>query len=141
MTYEEYYELGQQAQREGYISMCEVAMKTDYLTKNYLSLTENVFFQAGLLNRQMPYKVTGWRLGDIPECGQSYNYKDNEPEAGVSTMATNDGDETINKVSATFIKLDERKKIYITGYKNTIKHGSDGEPLILDALVATELDW
>jgi hypothetical protein len=36
---------------------------------------EALFFKAGYRNADMPIWVSGWRYGEIPECGFSMNYR------------------------------------------------------------------
>jgi len=91
-----------------------------------------VCYEAGLRNAEMPYLVTGWRYGDIPACGYSYNYRDDRPEAGVSLMATDCGIKSQDAVSAMFISPN-RPVVRVRGYLHTFRRGSDGEPLVLFA--------
>jgi len=76
--------------------------------------------------------VRGWRYGEIPAEGRSYNHRDNEPESGVSLMALEDGTGTQDAISAMFIEAESRPVVWCEGY--LLPHrGSDGEPLILGA--------
>ena len=126
------YTLGQQAANLGIPNILE--MIGVYWDKaKYYTHTEMVFAEAGLLGEAVPYPVTGWRYGHIPECGVSWNYRDMHPEAGVSLMAVDGGGETQDKVSAIFMS-EGRPVIKVSGLLHTYKTGSDGEPLLLDAV-------
>lgn len=77
-------------------------------------------------------KVRGWRYGDIPAEGRSYNHRDNEPEDGVSLMELEEGTRSQDEISAMFIEAGNRPVVWCEGY--LLPHrGSDGEPLILGA--------
>lgn len=78
-------------------------------------------------------KVRGWRYGEIPAEGRSYNHRDNEPEDGVSLMELEDGCcGSRDAISAMFIEAESRPVVWCEGY--LLPHrGSDGEPLILGA--------
>ncbi len=94
----------------------------------------SLFFEAGYYGHDMPQWVRGWRYGDIPESGVSYNHRDDRPEAGTSLMAVCGGDETLDKVSAIFIR-DGRDKVEVEGWLH-YKKGSDGEPILVGAKMA-----
>ena len=86
--------------------------------------------EAGFVGNEAPRKVQGWRYGKIPASGFSYNYRDNRTEAGVSLMEI-DGEETPqDAISAMFIAASGRPVVRVTGWLNTNKRGSDGEPLV-----------
>lgn len=79
-----------------------------------------------------PRIVRGWRYGEIPADGRSFNYRDNEPEDGVSLMELEDGCGSQDAISAMFIEAQDRPIVWCEGY--LLPHrGSDGEPLICGA--------
>lgn len=69
--------------------------------------------------------VSGIRYGKAPDCGISYNYRDDLSERGLS-LAYLDGQDEIGSV----IWFAARKTHHYTGVLLPYK-GSDGEPLIL----------
>ena len=69
--------------------------------------------------------VSGYRFGEIPECGISMNWADQRSERGVS-LAALDGCKEIG----SSIWFCSRKKVNVTGVLLPYK-GSDGEPLVL----------
>jgi hypothetical protein len=95
-------------------------------------------FMAGLRGCEPLPLVKGWRYGRLPEadeftgCRCSYNYRDQEPEAGVSLMEVDDGPETQDKISAMFIDTGNRPPVRVQGYLLPWR-GSDGEPLVICA--------
>jgi hypothetical protein len=91
----------------------------------------NVFFEAGRRGAQYPQYITGWRYGNIPECGQSHNYRDNIAEAGVSLMQV-DGYDKIKTLSELG-GINDRPVIRVGGYLHPFEVGGDGEPLIVFA--------
>ncbi len=97
----------------------------------------NAFFDHGYHGLPFPEYVTGWRWGKIPPSGQSYNYRDNIAEHGVSVMevySTDGAISTIDKVSAMFC-ASGRSRVEVAGYLNGLRRGSDGEPLLICAKV------
>jgi hypothetical protein len=86
--------------------------------------------EAGFTGKEMPRLVTGWRYGNIPSCGYSYNYADDRPEGGVSLMETDCGLKTADALSALFISAN-RPVVKVEGWLNTVERGSDGEPLVM----------
>lgn len=86
-------------------------------------------YDAGCRGAEMPHYVTGWRYGHLPSSGHSYNYADDYAEGGVSLMEVDGGDKTQNLISALYIGVD-RPIVKVAGWLNTLKHGSDGEPLV-----------
>lgn len=89
-------------------------------------------WQAGFDGKSELVWAEGWRLGDIPESGKSYNYRDNHPEPGVSMMWVKDeqGNEyhTEDALSAAFISRRD-KRVEYSGW--LVGFGSDGEPCLL----------
>jgi hypothetical protein len=91
-----------------------------------------VFFDAGFAGAKMPAWVTGWRLGSVPACGFSYNFRDNVREYGVSMMAVDGSDATPDGTFEMFNK--GRARVRVAGWLVTHKTGSDGEPMLVDAV-------
>lgn len=89
-------------------------------------------WEAGFFGRPRLVWCEGWRYGDAPEAGKSYNYRDSRPEPGVSMMAvvTEDGEElgTRDGVSAVFCAAG-RSVVRYAGW--LVGYGSDGEPCLL----------
>lgn len=71
--------------------------------------------------------VSGYRYGDIPDCGVSNNYADNILEWGLSIAAI-DGEEEHKALSMLFMR--GREKVAVRGVLLPQK-GSDGENLML----------
>jgi hypothetical protein len=87
---------------------------------------------------KLPY-VRGWRYGELNERGNSQNYRDDAPEAGVSMMAVTeraDGgplpDGPGDEVSTMFVAASGAKPIVVEGWLIP-RRGSDGEPLLIGA--------
>jgi len=88
-------------------------------------------FEAGVLGHDMPRWVSGWRYGDIPSRGTSWNHRDNSAEKGVSIMAI-DGD-TQPQTDGTFELFNcDRPHVRIVGWLIGFR-GSDGERLVVGA--------
>lgn len=126
------YKIGQRAADQGIEDMRGLIDAYWHETQHYTH-TEMVCAEAGLIGEEKPYIVTGWRFGNIPSSGLSYNYRDDRPEAGVSVMAVDGGAETQDKLSALFISID-RPRVRVRGLLHTFRTGADGEPLLLDAI-------
>ena len=92
--------------------------------------TMREFFAIGFDGYDYPQYVTGYRYGHIPQGGQSYNYRDDVSERGVSIVAVNDGAMTQDMVSLAFVQCG-RPVVTVTGYLHPGATGSDGEPLLL----------
>ncbi len=93
------------------------------------------FFDAGNLGHEPPKLAHGWRLGNIPASGRSWNHRDNIPEKGVS-MAFVDhpqGGNWEDLISRKFIEAQGRPKVDVGGYLVPHAVGSDGEPLLVAA--------
>ena len=96
--------------------------------------TLNFFFDCGYYGCDFPEYVSGWRYGNIPESGRSYNYRDQKPEHGISVMEIYGIENSdIDKVSLMFISTQNRNVVKVAGYLNPLKFGSDGEYLLVDA--------
>lgn len=88
------------------------------------------FFEAGIIGEDLPKPVIGWRYGDIPPTGKSYNYRDQYTEYGVSLMQVEG--EPIGKNAFALFGGSNRNKRYVKGYLIE-RRGSEGEPLIIGA--------
>lgn len=100
-----------------------------YGTGAYPDDVEAAFFNAGLTNKEQPKYVFGWRYGDIPQSGRSYNFRDSRHEMGTSLMQI-DGE--ANNTDGTFEMFNGRgrKKVRVGGWLID-EFGSDGEPLVV----------
>ncbi|MCZ6507095.1 MAG: hypothetical protein O7A04_03465 [Acidobacteria bacterium] len=98
--------------------------------------TANQFFEIGRQGYNLPDLVYGWRYGDVPECSRSRNYREGRLEDGVSVMQL-DGEDKIKTLSELRGSFDNRPKIRVSGYRNPLDDGGDGEPLLLACSVAT----
>ena len=89
------------------------------------------FFERGILGEPDPQPIVGWRYGKFEENGQSYNFKENRREPGVSLAQAKSSDTYYSAVNPMTLLSYEDKPIYwATGYLSRHK-GSDGEPLVL----------
>ena len=95
----------------------------------------SAFFEAGRQGNAAPRYVTGWRYGDPPECGRSYNYRDQLFERGVSLMQLTSEPDEISPAARTFemLNAEGRAKVHLGGWM--VGRGSDGEPVIVGARV------
>jgi len=125
------YELGQRLaeQYDGDLTAAVHSGDLDHVLLDDLSAAS---WDAGFYGRPKPVWATGWRFGNIPENGRSYNYRDNQPEPGVSMMWVRDahGNEyaTEDALSAAFISR-RTKRVEYSGW--LVGFGSDGEPCLL----------
>ena len=90
------------------------------------------FFETGRQGYDAPQYRTGWRYGDIPDGGHSYNHREGCAEAGVSVMQL-DGEPKISCLAEARGSFDSRPKIRVGGWLNPCALGGDGEPLLLAA--------
>jgi hypothetical protein len=125
-TIEKYYEMGKN-HSEMYTSVRQ-AVEYGEAELMWIGTEELIAYEAGLLGCEMPHKVTGWRYGHIPANGHSYNYRDDRAEAGVSLMETDCGLKTADPLMN--VMAGSRPRVRVEGWLNTIKRGSDGEPLV-----------
>jgi hypothetical protein len=88
-----------------------------------------LFFDAGLAGAEMPRWGKGWRYGDAPASGRSYNHRDGRHEAGVSMMEV-DGDETEWDASSFLFFNSGRPRVEVEGWLSH-RRGADGEPLLV----------
>ena len=92
------------------------------------------FFQAGFEGDEPEY-VEAVRYGDIPAEGRSTNYADNSWEKGLSVIRIIRKPEDADKFSLYDVTMGGQgfKKITVAGWYLG-KRGSDGEPLLVDAV-------
>jgi hypothetical protein len=107
-----------------------LSIDEEYCTIDDYTAEEHILFYMGYYNSPIDF-ITGWRYGDIPESGKSYNYRDRYWEMGVSLAFDDDDEETKDKVSLLFIRQG-RELVHISGLWIPFK-GSDGEPLVIFA--------
>lgn len=80
-----------------------------------------------IVQKRKPEFKIGWRYGKIPEEGQSYNYKDDIKEPGVSIMQTLGG----KKLEGTYEMFNYNPIIsWVAGF-DIDKKGADGEHLFV----------
>lgn len=92
----------------------------------------NELFEIGRQGHEFPEIASGWRYGNIPESGRSYNYREQVAERGVSMMQL-DGKDKMKTLAEMRGSFDNRPKINVIGLLNPLEVGGDGEPLILCA--------
>ncbi len=126
------YELGIKLAGTSVYDIISCDLAPDFVWLNFEART---FFYHGYYGLSFPEYVQGWRYGDIPPSGQSYNYREQIPEQGISVMeiySTDGPIETADKISAMFCAVG-RKRVEVAGYLNGLCRGSDGEPLLICA--------
>ena len=137
--YKKAYDIGVKARQAGYKSFDEIFQKNygDDILDSVMRLGDDhttlLHVTAGILGKPQPYPVVAWRYGRIPKSGKSHNFSEDRQESGVSVMEVLGGGKTQDLFSAMFIAAKGRPIIRVRGLLNTVKTGSDGEPLILDA--------
>ena len=87
------------------------------------------FFAAGEHGTAVPSWSRGWRYGQAPASGQSYNYRDQRLEAGISMMSVEGCDYESDGTYAMFNGTGPR--VEVKGWLVTHTRGTDGEPLIV----------
>ena len=96
------------------------------------SLLKRKIIENIILNKPLPKPIIGWRFGDIPEGGKSFNTREEILEPGVSMMQTSGGKK--NRGFAGLAHRKEETPIYVmVGYLNDEK-GSDGEDLLINPI-------
>jgi hypothetical protein len=127
------YAMGQKAKNMGLSSGREAIQHSEFETELMaFDKPEHVAFEAGIKGNQKPYWVNGWRYGKIPKGGSSTNYAEAILESGVSFMGTDNGMATGD---VGFEMFTTNRDIYFgSGFLNTNRTGSDGEPLLLWAI-------
>jgi hypothetical protein len=103
----------------------------DYLFFNGI---EGYFFDAGRAGKAMPSEfVFAERIGDIPQAGVSYNFRDQHPESGVSVLGLLDPEKgLVRQNDGMFEIFNDGVHHYVSGWLIN-ETGSDGEPLLLGA--------
>lgn len=86
------------------------------------------WFDEGASGGPIPAWTSGWRYHAVPECGHSYNFRDDRYEPGVSMMAVDGSDATPDGTYALF-NGDDAKRTNVAGWLSC-RTGSDGEPLL-----------
>ena len=92
---------------------------------------ETAFFEAGAFGHELPVRVSGWRYGDLPRNGKSWNFRDQRYERGVS-MAFVDGIGDTSDGTYAMFNGTGRKKVRCSGWMIGFR-GSDNEPIIVCA--------
>lgn len=93
-----------------------------------IDIEESNLYEYVRKNGALPEYKEGWRYGNIPDGGRSYNFAENKPEMGVSMMQVEGG----NRAPGLFSMFNSgRPKVRVGGYD--IGKGSDGEALLLSA--------
>lgn len=102
--------------------------------------SNNLAYEAGIRNGDMPVVTTGVRYGDAPKNGKSWNFADEHSERGVSMAKVSDPSSSgdwENTVSAMFVKPTRPERHYQGWFTDSIR-GSDGEPVITNAIPQLE---
>lgn len=86
-------------------------------------------FEQGRGGEISPAWVVAVRIGELPKDGRSRNFRDDKMERGISTLRVVDSDLSGD---GTFEAFNDGEKIYVAGW--LVGRGSDGEPLIVDAV-------
>jgi hypothetical protein len=108
-----------------------IAAKYDHRLVEFGDLA--VFLNAGIAGADMPIWTYGWRYGDLPESGRSYNYRDQFAEYGVSMMSVV-GSESMPDGTFALFNARGRKRVWAMGWLVTHRKGSDGEAMLVDAV-------
>jgi hypothetical protein len=131
------YKLGKKYSKYGYKDLntalqdYNIGNDLEHDTAN-MSYLEMVGFENGLMGGSGNFDfVTAWRYGGVNENGRSTNFMEQRLEAGLSVMATSNGLETYDKLSAAFIGAKNKTIVYVSGFVHPHEKGGDGEPLIL----------
>ena len=133
----EAYELGKTFEGED-IDEIVGAISTPYFLEN--ETAKGNAFEAGCEGKKMPRYANGWRYGDLPEKGQSWDYKDKRILQGVSMVEIEGEDRAIDDVglvSIAFVALERRPVVRAAGWIS-IHNGPDGEPLMVEPRVIKE---
>lgn len=130
------YDLGKKAKERGYNSAEYAIRDPDFGDALMMyDLPEHVAFSAGMTGKDKPYWVHGWRYGEIPSGGQSFNFQDGTLESGLSVMALSNGmstpDPSFEMFGGSRVGGGLSNPIYVSGFLNTTRTGADGEPLLL----------
>jgi hypothetical protein len=90
----------------------------------------NLFWQAGLRGLDLPQWVQAVRIGKLPACGFSTNYREQHAEPGVSVLHIVGQD---RKDNGTYDLFNAGIKINVEGWLH-FRTGSDGEPILVGAV-------
>lgn len=95
--------------------------------KIFNSPAANSFFESGFYDKAIPKLTVGWRYGNADNNTTSHNYREDEPEKGLSMMQLAGR----KKISTTYELLQSKgQKIHwFVGFQID-DFGADGEPLI-----------
>lgn len=105
----------------------KAGLKNPASLRSYYTPVLQVAFELGQQGVDLSGQptVSGWRYGNIPDSGLSYNYRDRKSERGLS-LAQLDGEPEVG----SSMWFTDRKKIRVTGLLLPYR-GSDGEALVL----------
>lgn len=121
------YELGQKTSELSYDEIVYGDLAPQWCFDDFEA---NVFFESGRQGYRFPIYTNGWRYGNIPECGRSFNYREGRLEKGVSVMQL-EGQDKVKNLAELRGSFDNRPIVKISGYINPIDVGGDGEPLLV----------
>jgi len=93
-----------------------------------------LWWSAGYDDAPMPMWVKAVRYGNIPACGVSVNYRDDQAERGVSVARLLDDPDAYDWQDQLW-GADTRPLVTVCGWLH-YRRGSDGEPLLVGAEVA-----
>ena len=102
-------------------------------------VSKNAYFNAGVNGDAMPEFVFARRIGIVPDSGESYNFRDQIGEGGVSVLGVYDANGFQEQNNGTYRLFNGGKEYLVAGYKIE-KRGSDGEPLLVRARTLGEAD-
>ena len=85
------------------------------------------WFEEGVESDTLPIWTVGWRYGNVPQSGQSYNYRDNRSEPGISMMQV---EGSADEPDGSFELFNsDLPRVRLNGWLSA-RTGSDGEPLL-----------
>ena len=136
MTLEDCYSLGRRLSAQGWESLeqiCDAHRAYEPLGEaekffEWEDTAGDIFCMAGLAGQPRPVQVIGWRYGDAPDGGRSYDYRDQRMLAGTSMVQIEGGKPTL---SFAVIEASDRPKRYYRGYLYS-ETGPDSEPLLVN---------
>lgn len=94
-----------------------------------LPVARDLFFEAGFRGLDCPRWVRAERIGKVPACGYSTNFRDQLREPGVSVLRVY-GIET--RGDGTFELFNDGQRITCAGWLH-FRTGTDGEPILVEA--------
>lgn len=95
---------------------------------------EWLFYEIGKEGSVFPVYVTGWRYGDIPEGGRSYNHREDCQEKGCSMMQIDGQGRCKSSLAELRGSFDNRPIVRVGGWLHPTEVGGDSEPLLLDPI-------